>query len=250
MQVPVSFPPHGRFELVMSTRLNTTDRVDPSSARIAIVEEHRLFADCLVSVLSMKGFAVLQVDTPRSGSVDDLQRRVLRTRAHVVLLDLDFLAMGDGPRLIALVSRAGVAVLVLAGTEDYALWGECIAAGARKVVSKSVPLGDVTATIRRIVQNRSVLEKDERDRLLGAWSTHRSRQDDSWTRLSRLTKREAEVLGHLSRGRTVKDIARRSVVSEATVRSQVKAVLSKLHVSSQIAAVGLSQAAGWRSPVD
>ena len=56
------------------------------------------------------------------------------------------------------------------------------------------------------------------------------------------------MLGHLSSGRRVRDIAQVDVVSEATVRTQVKAILTKLDVGSQIAAVGLAHRIGWRAP--
>ena len=46
-------------------------------------------------------------------------------------------------------------------------------------------------------------------------------------------------------GHNVLDIARARVVSEGTVRVQVRAILAKLGVSSQIAAVGLAHRAGW-----
>ena len=49
-------------------------------------------------------------------------------------------------------------------------------------------------------------------------------------------------------GRTVHEIAVIGVVSEATVRTQVKSILAKLQVTSQIAAVGLAHRLGWRSP--
>ena len=42
------------------------------------------------------------------------------------------------------------------------------------------------------------------------------------------------------------DIARACFVSEATVRTQVRSILTKLEVSSQIAAVGLAYTADWR----
>ena len=44
------------------------------------------------------------------------------------------------------------------------------------------------------------------------------------------------------------DIARNRVVSEATVRTQVKSILAKLEVSSQLAAVGLARSVGWQPP--
>jgi DNA-binding NarL/FixJ family response regulator len=60
-----------------------------------------------------------------------------------------------------------------------------------------------------------------------------------------LTAREQEVLGHLSHGRRVNEIARLNETSESTVRTQVKRVLAKLEVGSQTAAVVLALRAGW-----
>ena len=54
------------------------------------------------------------------------------------------------------------------------------------------------------------------------------------------------MLGALIEGRTVRAIATDSVVSEATVRTQVKSILGKLEVSSQLAAVGMANQIGWK----
>ena len=54
------------------------------------------------------------------------------------------------------------------------------------------------------------------------------------------------MLRQLMQGHQVREIARLNVVSEATVRTQVKSILAKLEVSSQLAAVGLAHEAGWR----
>jgi len=67
-------------------------------------------------------------------------------------------------------------------------------------------------------------------------------------RLELLTPREAQVLGHLMEGRPVRDIAHVSFVSEATVRTQVKSILAKLEVTSQLAAVGAAHLVDWRPP--
>jgi DNA-binding NarL/FixJ family response regulator len=67
-------------------------------------------------------------------------------------------------------------------------------------------------------------------------------------RFDLMSRREAEVLGLLMEGMTVSEIARARVVSESTVRSQVKAILSKLDVGSQLTAVGRAHQIGWRPP--
>jgi two-component system nitrate/nitrite response regulator NarL len=61
-----------------------------------------------------------------------------------------------------------------------------------------------------------------------------------------LSRREREILGHLMRGATVAEIAANGVVSEATVRTQVKSILIKLEVSSQLAAIAVARRAGWQ----
>ena len=64
-----------------------------------------------------------------------------------------------------------------------------------------------------------------------------------------MTRREAEVLGQLMAGKQVTEIARTRFVSESTIRTQVKSILSKLQVSSQLTAVGLAHRIGWTPPV-
>jgi DNA-binding NarL/FixJ family response regulator len=46
-------------------------------------------------------------------------------------------------------------------------------------------------------------------------------------------------------GKSAAEIAAEAVVSLATVRSQIRAVLQKLDVTSQIAAVALAHRSGW-----
>ncbi len=69
---------------------------------------------------------------------------------------------------------------------------------------------------------------------------------DDRQRLVGLTPREQEVLRDLMDGRSAEAIARASYVSLATVRSQIRAVLQKLAVNSQLAAVAKARQAGWR----
>ena len=174
---------------------------------------------------------------------------VLRQRPRVALLDLDLGHFGDGEKLIAPLSRAGVNVVVVTASVDRARWGEAVRYGARKVLSKARPLNDILATVRRINQGLQVMPREEREELLRAWSNERSHLVERQTRLEQLTVREREVLAHLMKGQTVREIAASGVVSEATVRTQVKAILSKLDVTSQIAAVGLAHQVGWRPPL-
>ena len=214
-------------------------------SRVAIVEDHLLFAEALEVALALQGHDVHRLPvTDASLSSGQLLAGLLRLRPRVVLLDLG--PAGSGTRLVEPLTQSAVAVVVLTGNTDRARWGECIRYGARTVLPKTAPLNTILATIRLIGEGRPVLSREERDSLLTSFHEEkRTLQELRW-RLDTLTTREREILGHLMEGRAVREIARRSYVSEATVRTQVKSILAKLEVSSQLAAVGLAHEAGWR----
>lgn len=69
-------------------------------------------------------------------------------------------------------------------------------------------------------------------------------------RLARLTKREREVLEHLSAGRNQADVARRLHLSIHTVRFHVKQILVKLGVHSSLEAAMLGVRCGVRAAPD
>jgi two-component system, NarL family, nitrate/nitrite response regulator NarL len=135
---------------------------------------------------------------------------------------------------------------VVTADPDRSRWGESLLRGARTVVPKSSPLSAVTSAIRRIDQHAPAMAPEQRQELVRTYHQERSQRSMLRARLARLSTRESEILGHLMAGRTVADIARACVVSEATVRTQVRSILTKLEVSSQIAAVGLAYTAEWR----
>lgn len=220
-----------------------------TTARVAIVEDHDLLSEVLTIALSGEGYDVRRITLPDSPNAQGtLLTAILRPRPGLVLLDLDLGAFGDGARLIRPVSDAGPAVVVLTASRDRARWGEALHAGARTVLSKCRPLAEITAALRRVADARPVIDAREREELLAAWRSRRAETAEAEARLARLSRRESEVLAELLRGSTVRNIALASVVSEATVRTQVKAILAKLGVSSQLAAAGMARRVGWRGP--
>jgi DNA-binding NarL/FixJ family response regulator len=217
---------------------------------VLIVEDHLLFAEAVDLALRVAGYEVRRVEVPADpGSPGALVTAIVKQQPVVVLLDLDLGRFGDGVQLIEPIARAGANVIVVTGSTDRARWGDAIQAGARKVLSKSQPLYDILATVRRIIAGLPVMDREEREELVSEWTRMREELHEVRERLEQLTNRESIVLGHLMKGRPVRQIAGLSTVSEATVRTQVKSILAKLEVSSQLAAVGMAHEIGWRAPV-
>jgi DNA-binding NarL/FixJ family response regulator len=74
----------------------------------------------------------------------------------------------------------------------------------------------------------------------------RDDQLEARSRFDRLTTRERDVLSALVDGLSAEEIADTQFVALTTVRSQIAAVLRKLGVHSQLAAVACANRAGWR----
>jgi len=217
-----------------------------SQVRLVILEDHVLFAESLELALTVEGYDVRRAELPvNGGAPSTVLASVVRQNPRIVLLDLDLGHFGDGVRMIGPLAKAGINVVVVTANIDRVRWGEALRHGARTVLSKSRPLNEILAIVRRLGNGQPVMEIEEREALLRLWHQRSAEVAQMQARIDRLTPREAQVLGRLMEGMTVHDIAAASVVSEATVRTQVKAILAKLEVTSQIAAVGLAHHVGW-----
>ena len=217
----------------------------PSRLRdtVLVVEDHALFAESLAIALRLEGYDVRRPNLTRDL---DLLCLAERLRPRVALVDLDLGEFGSGIGLITPLTRRGTDVVVVTASVDRAEWGGCVQRGARAVLCKNAPLTTMTQTVRRLFLGLPVMGRDEREAMLELWRRERQADDVVRDRFARLTHREREVLGELVDGHGVHDIATTDVVSEATVRTQVKSILGKLEVSSQLAAVGLAHHVGWQ----
>jgi len=222
--------------------------VTTGSRKVAIVDDHALLAEALVIALRGQQLDAHCVSPSDDDDRQSVERRVLDTDPSIVVLDLDLGSAGDGMALVAGLNKRGIDVVVLTGSVDRTRHGEALAQGAAAVLSKSAPFSDIVAAIRLVSEGRPVMPPDQQKTLIADWRKVAAARRDLRRRFSLITRREAEVLGLLMDGRHVNEIARLRFVSESTVRTQVKSILAKLEVSSQLTAVGLAHQLGWRPP--
>lgn len=216
------------------------------SLRIAVVDDHQLFAETLVLALAQEGYPARRFAVPlRPVSAAGLLTEIADFHPAIALVDLDLGPFGSGLRLVRPLADAGVAVLVLTSA-PRSQWGECLLHGASRVVAKTTALHDILENVGRLSRHEVVLAPGEYEELVEQWESSERAAADLRARFAVLSTREQEVLDQLMEGRTARDIAQRWVVSEATVRTQISAILGKLEVSSQLAAVVLATQAGWR----
>lgn len=219
-----------------------------TAERVAVVDDHALFAEAMVVALANRGYDACVIPVGSASTGCSLASQVLANKPDVVLLDLDLGDGGDSHDLMARFADRSIDVVVVTGNSDPVQIGAALSAGAKTVISKSLPLEQILDTLMRLRDGLPAMSKQERDRLVARGREEGEIDREVKARFELLTTREGEVLGQLMAGRQVGEIARRSFVSESTVRTQVKSVLSKLQVNSQLTAVGLAYRAHWRAP--
>ena len=127
--------------------------------------------------------------------------------------------------------------LLLTNAPESPRWGAVLIRGVIAVLPTSTGLDDLVVAVSAAAAGGSVMDETVRRRLVREWRLVEDEERRLVARMESLTAREMNVLSLLYDGRSVRGIAELAGVSEATVRSQVKAVLRKLEVNSQLAAV-------------
>lgn len=219
-----------------------------SRLRVTVVDDHSLFAESLAIALRARDVEARTVVPDPSSTFAQLGRAIVKTQPHLVLLDLDLGIPGDGMRLLSGLSEGGISVVIVTGSGDRVHQGEALANGARAVIEKSAPFADILEAVDRVRNRLPVMTRRERDELVGAYRRATKSTRELRRRFATMTRRESEVLGELMSGKQVNEIARLRFVSESTVRTQVKSILAKLGVNSQLTAVGLAHQLAWQPP--
>lgn len=225
----------------------TNDRNTPlESSTVLIVDDHELVGTSLALSLRAEGEDALYRSAPTARAVLDSAVRV-GTGLAVLDLDLGRDPSGrpiDGVDLIPSLRGAGWRVLALSGSSNAARIGSALAAGGYVWVSKNAPFPVLLTAIREARAGRSAMPPGQRDRLIELHRRHEAERSEITAKLGRLTPRERQVLGQLAAGKRAQTIADQFVVSLPTVRTQVRAVLGKLEVGSQLEAVALYRRLG------
>lgn len=194
--------------------------------RVVLVDDHPVVR------AGVRALVDAQDDLDVVGEAADSAQAVAvvgETRPDVVLMDL---SLGDGPggaettRLVReLPSPPHVLVLTTYDTEADVL--EAVGAGAAGYLLKDAPPEELFRAIRGTARGETVLAPSVATRLLQRAASP----------LPKVSPREVEILRLLARGLGNKEMARELLVSEATVKSHLSHIYTKLGVDTRAGAV-------------
>lgn len=198
-----------------------------SKIRVFLVDDHDLFR---AGVRSEIGDAVEIV-----GDADEVAAAIeliVERQPDVVLLDVH-MPGGGGRAVLEAIHEAHPDIRFLAlsvsdAPEDVV---DIVHAGARGYVTKSIQSDDLVAAIERVADGDAVFSPKLAGFVLDAFAALEPADVDE--ELASLTAREQEVLRHIARGYTYKEVAEQLFISAKTVETHVSSVLRKLQLTNR-----------------
>jgi DNA-binding NarL/FixJ family response regulator len=135
-----------------------------------------------------------------------------------------------------------VIVLTTFDLDDYVY--EAIRAGASGFLLKSTPPQQLVAGIRTVMAGDALLAPEITRRLLDRFVARPPRPTGIPPDFADLSERELEVLRLIAHGRSNTEIAVDLYISEATVKTHVTHILTKLRLRDRVQAVALAYRTG------
>ncbi|MFU8851769.1 response regulator [Micromonospora sp. SL1-18] len=194
--------------------------------RLILVDDHPVVRAGLRALLGARPDMAVVAE---AATADDAVRQSAALRPDVVLMDLQLGNGVDGvaatEHLLALPDPPRVLVLTTYDTEEDIM--RAIEAGATGYLLKDCLPEELFRAVHAAAAGQTVLSPPVAARLMDRMRGPRTT----------LSTREVEILTLLARGHANKEISRRLFISEATVKTHLVHIYTKLGVDSRTAAV-------------
>jgi DNA-binding NarL/FixJ family response regulator len=217
---------------------------DNGRVQILLADEQSLFREAVRLAVERDGEFVVVAEA-RDGL--EAAAEAEQTSPRIAVLNAD-LPRSDGIQTAWLIRQRvpECDVVIVSGNEDRRLLERALEVGARGFVTKSAPISELLGVMRAVERGETLIPSTMLGDLLRRLMLRRHEQDDAFRRISRLTRREREVLSLLVDGAGTEAIANELVISPQTARTHIQHILSKLGVHSRLEAAALVNEGGLR----
>ncbi len=209
----------------------------PARLRVLLVDDQPLFRSALASLVAGQ-FDMTVVGEASNGR--EALDRVRDVAPDVVVMDVQ-MPVANGVAGVRAIRAAGYGtkiVMLTVSEEDDDLF-ESIRAGANGYLLKNVRPELLFENLRGVMRGEAPIAPTIAHKLLDALrqGPPPTPRTDAGSRADiALTRRESEILQHVSAGLSNKEIAARLTITEGTVKNHVHNALEKLHLSNRVQA--------------
>jgi len=207
---------------------------DPHVIRVLIVDDQQLVRKGLRSVLAEGGVEVVGECEDGAQAVD----AVRRLRPDVVLMDVRMRGM-DGPEATRRIREQPdpPPVLALTTYDDDDTLEASLTAGAAGFLLKDAPGEEIIRATRSVAAGAGWLDPAVAERVLRVYRGRAGSRRQAAALVATLTAREVEVLRLIAEGLSNDEIAGALFLSEATVKTHINRLLSKLELRDRAQAI-------------
>lgn len=212
-------------------------RPDASQVRdILIIDDHPLMCDALALTLRIS-FGLKQVRTARSLAAALEQ---IRTEGvpDAVILDLNLPDARGSEGIVTLRRRLpDVPITLISADLERAMIAAVMAAGAQGYISKSLSREALVDSLRRMWAGEYVTpEGYDRE----SDDPEEESRSELMRRFASLTPQQLKILRLICKGRANKEISHELAIAEATVKTHISAIMSKIKARRRTQAVLLA----------
>ena len=210
--------------------------------RVLVVDDHTLFRRGLIALLATDPrFEVVA----EAGDANEAHARAAATQPDVILLDNHMPGVNGVDALAGFQEVAPRAhVLMLTVSEDERDLATALRGGARGYLLKTMDGDMLASAIVHTMAGQSVVSPEMTSKLVSAFQSGHAGAGASTPAapaadadpIHSLSPREREILKHVARGASNKEVARALAIAEATVKIHVQHILRKLNLSSRVQA--------------
>lgn len=219
-----------------------------TAPRVMLVEDQELVRSGFKMVLERAGVPVVAEAADGEEAVALIRRTAPDEHPEVVLMDVQMPRM-DGieatRHLVRLMPATKIIALTTFDLDEY-VYG-AVRAGASGFLLKHVSPDDLVHAVRAVAQGDTILAPSLTRRLLERFAAH-PLPGHRPPQLDRLSERETEVVVLVARGLTNSDIGSRLFLSEATVKTYLSRVLTKLDLRDRVQVAVLAYETGLVQP--
>jgi DNA-binding NarL/FixJ family response regulator len=219
--------------------------------RVVVVDDQAVIRTGLRTMLEHETDLTIVGEAGNGAEAVDL---VARARPDVVLMDVRMPELDgiEATRRILAAEAPPPAVLVLTTFDDDEYVFGALQAGAAGFLLKDAGPDVLVGAVRTVATGDALVDPSVTRRLVERWVALEASSSPTPrpvpVALGTLSAREREILVGLARGRTNRELADDLIVSEATVKTHVSNLLTKLGVRSRVQAVVIAYEAGVVRP--